>query len=137
VLWNGLKHTRLAYVTRATFTAGSTDRIIVLYATDDQLLAAALPFSPQLYDTPRFGWQDNPAVGGLFAQAVEQAYPVRPFVLADQSSEYSARRQAVIEAVLAGQPVQAVADEAPQQQAPDLMALLTASVEAQREKVAA
>jgi non-homologous end joining protein Ku len=137
VLWNGLKHNRLAYVTKATFTAGSADRILVLYATETALMAAALPFAPQLYDEHPFAWQDNPAVGQMFkTEVVEKEYTEKPFVLADQCSEYSAHRAAVIEAVLAGQPVLSAAPAPAKAETPDLMAILTASVNAQNEKKA-
>jgi len=127
-LWNGLLSTGLAYMTQVTFRAGSGDKILAIYADSYGLWAVTLP--RERAEVPTFAWDRDENVGNGFAQAIEAGYEVRDFDGAEFPSAAAARKAAVIEQVLAGQPVQAPA-EAPVEAAgaPDLMALLSASVD--------
>jgi DNA end-binding protein Ku len=125
VLWNGLRKTGLAYVTRVTLS--SRDAILVVWATDDALLAAALPFTTELNEVPSATLTENEAEAEMFESVVGAAYETRPFDHKSFESEYGARRRETIEAVLKGHKVEAPAEPAPAAEVPDLMAALKAA----------
>jgi non-homologous end joining protein Ku len=119
----------LAYVTRITFRGNSPDTLIVIYGAEDGLRAASMPFAGTTNEPPPCGWEPDENVGKVFAAAVAQSYEVANFDPAEHPSEFKARRAKVVEAILADE-APAVEAPAPQKSTePDLMALLTASVE--------
>lgn len=129
VLWNGLRKQNLAYCTQVAMRSGSRDSILVLYARDDGLYAAALPFGAELTDTPSHEFTEDKKAQGLFSQFVAASYKdeLGSFDLSEYESEHAERRQKAIDAALSGKPVQM--PEAPEQPAGgDLMAVLEAAV---------
>ena len=149
VIWNGLLTTELAYVTRIVMRAGSADQIIAIYADEGGLKAVGLPWEAEINDEPVCDWQRDDAVGEMFREVIEQGdYAVRPFDPAEHPSEHRERRAALLAQFLAGQTIQAPTEPETAAEGPDLLSLLTASVEeakpkprrkprAKREKVAA
>jgi non-homologous end joining protein Ku len=127
IVWNGLLSTGLAWCTQMSIRGGH-DAILVLYATEAGLMAALLPFEEEVYPAPSFEFTRSQKAGDLFAAMVDQEHEVTAFEHGDWESEYRARRQAAIEAVLAGTPVEVQQEEPETATVPDLMALLEASV---------
>ena len=128
VLWNGLWAAGLAYMTKITMRAGSSDQVLAIYATDQGLFAATLPFINDIRE-PRGEWTVDEKQGALFAQVVEANYEVAELDLAAFASEYRERRAQAVETVLAGGTVEVKAAPAPAAAVPDLMAALEAMSE--------
>ena len=122
VLWNGLRHTGLAYIAQVTLS-GSMDSVLAMWANDDGLFAATLPFAVELYPRPQVAFTQNAAAGQMFAAMVEE-FEVAPLDLSAYTSEYKARRDEAIEMALAGQEIVVPAAPAPVADAPDLMAVM-------------
>jgi non-homologous end joining protein Ku len=138
IVWNGLRATGKAYVAPLTLSA-SNESILVIYATDDGLWAAALPFADEMYPVPTFAWQENAQAAQLFAQMVEQSGKAGPFEHDAYEGVCRTRRAEIIERVIEGAEIVVTPDEPePQAAAPNLLELLTAAAEkAEGEKVAA
>jgi DNA end-binding protein Ku len=129
IVWNGLLSTGLAWCTQMSITGGH-DAILVVYAKEDGLYAALLPFEAEVYPAPSFEFTRNEKAGNLFAAMVEQEHEPAPFEHASWQSEYRARREAAIAAVVAGQEVEEQPEPAPvEDKVPDLMAALEASLQ--------
>jgi len=126
-LWNGLLTADVAYMTQVTFRAGSGDKILAVYADSFGLWAVTLP--RDRVAVPAFAFDRDESVGDSFAANLSGIAPVRDFDGAEFPSAAAARKAQVIEAVLGGY-VPAPA-EAPVTAAatPDLMSLLSASVD--------
>ncbi len=127
IVWNGLHAGDLVYVSQIS-PSGGHDAILAIYATSDGLFAVLLPFEAELYDVPEFTFTVDDRASSLFAQVTEQKYAER-FGTFDHSafkSEYRARRQAAIDAVIAGEDVEVTETPAAVSSAPDLMAVLAA-----------
>jgi non-homologous end joining protein Ku len=128
-LWNGLRGTGLAYVTQVSLS-GSMDGILAIYATDNGLWAALLPFEEELYDVPTFHFEENDQVADLLQAVIEQQYEDKLVARFDHSvftSEYKARRKAAIDAVVAGKKVDVQTAPQAKSTTPDLMAILKAA----------
>jgi non-homologous end joining protein Ku len=128
IIWNGLRYSKLAYITRLVMRAGALDRMVAIYADDDGLWAVGLPWATEITDVTSHSYTANDEVGAMFAQAISGDYEVAPYDRSAYASEHKARRDGVIAQVLAGQtptpaPAPKVADDAP-----DLMAVLTQAV---------
>ena len=129
IVWNGLKANKLAYVTQVSLRGGM-DGILAIRADQHGMWAAMLPFADELYTNPPTEFEKNPEAAALFAQVVESHYTEERLPAFDHTgfeSEYKARRQEAIDLVLAGEPIEVQAP-APTTDAPDLMALMQASV---------
>lgn len=127
IIWNGLRSTGLAYVTQVSLTGGH-DGILALYADDQGFWGALLPFEEELYPVPTHQFEVDEKAETLFAQVLEAQHEVEPFDHASYESEYRARREAIIDQVVAGETP--VAPEQPKPEPIDLMAALRASVDA-------
>jgi non-homologous end joining protein Ku len=128
IVWNGLLATGLAWCTHMSIRGGH-DAVLVMYADSVGLYAALLPFEEEVYPAPDFVFELNEQAGDLFGKMVEQQHDIEPFDHGGWQSEYRPRRQAAIEAVIAGAPVAALPEPAKQDAAvPDLMAALAAAV---------
>lgn len=132
ILWAALRSTQRALVCPWVPRAGTPDRILVIHAEDDGLIANVLPYLVELSDAPA-GSAHTTAVSDqerqMFEQAMGTLYTVADFDHSAYSSEYKVRRQAAIDAALAGTPMPASATPvAPA--VPDLMAALSASLAA-------
>ena len=139
VLWNGLRATGLAYVSHATI--GTRDSIVAIWAgdIDEGLKAVSLPFVAEMYPPTGYdAWQVDQEQGNVMAQSFEQEYEIKTaFDHKAFASDYEARRNAVIDKVLAGQDVPAPEAPKPTEAAPDLMAMLTKSVKTKAKAKAA
>jgi non-homologous end joining protein Ku len=134
IVWNGLKATGLAWCTQMSIRGGH-DAVLVLYADDSGLYAALLPFEEEVYPAPSFEFTDSRKAGDLFAAMVEQEHDVTAFDHGAWQSEYRARRQQAIDAVIAGAPVPEMPEPVAQEAVvPDLMAALEASLKAKPKK---
>jgi non-homologous end joining protein Ku len=126
IVWNGLRATKKAYVSQASLTSGH-DSVLVLYADDQGLWAAMLPFEDELYPFPTHEFEENDQAAELFAEMIEDEHAdkVGPFDHSAFVSQYRIKRQATIDAVIAGQKVEPIA--APEEAKPtvDLMDLLS------------
>lgn len=133
VIWNGLKASGLAYVTQVSMR-GSLDRIMAIRADEWGLWAATLPYRDEFYANPPNGFMEDPDAASLFGQVVEQHYGdmTGEFDREAYASEYNARRDAAIASVLNGETVEAPEAPKPQDEAPDLMALMQASLKAKK-----
>lgn len=127
IIWNGLLHTGLAYI--AQVYNGSMDSLLVIYATDNGLWGAYLPFEHELYDIPTHDYTPDAKAASVFEKVVEQTYTVAPFDHSAYASEYLAERNRVIEQVIEGEEIVAPV-EAPGKQAADLMSVLEGMVTA-------
>jgi DNA end-binding protein Ku len=127
IVWNGLRATGLAWCTQMSIRGGH-DSVLVLYAAESGLYAALLPFEDEVYPAPSFEFTKSEKAGKLFAAMVEQEHETAPFDHTAWKSEYRARRQQAIEAVLAGAPAPEPEPVVVEQAMPDLMAALEASV---------
>jgi non-homologous end joining protein Ku len=135
LLWNGLRKTGLAYVAQATIS--SRDSIVAVYATETQLKAVSLPFVQELYPEPAYEWEVDTDMADVFASTLQDAYEVTEFEHRSYTSQYEARRQDVIDQVLAGKYVAPAAAPAAKDEGPDLMALLQAASKKPAKKPAA
>jgi non-homologous end joining protein Ku len=136
IVWNGLRATKRAYVSQVSL-GGTDDALLVLYADEVGFWAALLPFAHELYAVPTHSLDENEQAGALFEQMLEQEHgdKLGAFQHDAWSSKYAARREALIAQAIEGKtPITADAPEEPKQATPDLMALLTASVEAKKPK---
>lgn len=143
VLWNGLHANALAYTTVVNLR-GSSDAILAVYASDNGLWAALLPFEDELYDVPTASFVENGQMVHAFSQALEQLvadgkYKVGRFDHRSYVSEYRTKRKAAIDAVIAGEKIEVDSTPAQTGSAPDLMAVLAAIAKPTetREKIAA
>jgi non-homologous end joining protein Ku len=125
ILWNGLRESRLAHISQVSLSGGM-DQLLVVYADDQGLWAAGLPFEEELYAYPTFEFSVDEKAAKLASKKMQKE--AVPFNHSAFKSEYKARRKAVIDAVLAGTPVEI---EQPKAKAatPDLMAMLEAEAE--------
>jgi non-homologous end joining protein Ku len=130
-LWNGLRHTRRAYVTQASLTGGH-DSIVAFYVDDrDEFRAVQLPFEVELYETPEFEFTEDEEQAEAVALFLEKK--AGPFEHDRYVSEYKARRQAAIDAVVSGAELPVAAEPAPTtNEVPDLMAVLKGALEETR-----
>jgi non-homologous end joining protein Ku len=129
VIWNGLRATGTAYITRIVMRANSVDSIIAIYADSHGLKAVALPFAEQLSLEPADAdYEVSDDVGAVFAQAIEGNYEVRAYNASEHISEYRERRQGLIDRALAGETI--VPREQPESKddGADLLAALQASL---------
>lgn len=133
ILWNALKDGDLALVSEWVPRAGSRETLIVLHAGALSLLANTLPYVEQFSDAPA-GDVSRIAVAPnerqMFDTAISTLYTVAPFAHDGFTSTYAARRQAAIDAAVAGKPIPAAAAAPAAPAVPDLMAALAASLEA-------
>jgi DNA end-binding protein Ku len=132
VLWNGLRASGLAHVSQIS-PGGGHDAILVLYADEHDFRGVLLPFEAELYPVPPPEFERNDKAGELFRRVIDEEM-VKPFDHAAYVSEYRARRQEAIDAVIAGADIKVEAPPEPVSQVPDLMAALQASVEALKDK---
>lgn len=130
ILWNGLLARGLAYITTITVRSGSRDGILAIYAKDDGLYAAAIPFEAEVNATPEVEWTVDPKAREVFSAFVEAQYAsiTGPFDHTAFESEYATRREQVLDKVLSGAEVEAPAAPAPADSTPDLLANLEAAV---------
>jgi non-homologous end joining protein Ku len=136
IVWNGLLSTGLAWCTQMSIRGGH-DAVLVVYADEAGLFAALLPFEEEVYPAPSFSFERSEKAGNLFAAMVEQEHEIDDFDHSAWKSEYRARRQAAIEAVIAGAPVEALPEPKPEDtKVPDLMGLLEASIGTAKKKPA-
>jgi non-homologous end joining protein Ku len=131
IVWNGLHNLRKAYVAPMTMSA-SNESVLVIYANDDGLWAAALPFVDELYPVPTFSFEKSDQAAALFEQMLEDDPKVGEFDHERYVGECRKRREEIIERVVAGGVVETTPDEPEPQPQPDLMALLAKAVEAKK-----
>jgi hypothetical protein len=128
-LWNGLRVNRLAYVAEdVVFKGGGPDRLLILHADDRGLWASVMPRAEA--QDPGFQWERNDAVGEAFLEHIQAGYEIRPFAATEHPSAATARRQAILDQVLAGQPVEAPTTPEKDVATPDLMAILEGKAKA-------
>jgi hypothetical protein len=119
----------LAYVSQVSL-GGGHDAILVLFADDDDFKGALLPFVHELYDVPEFEFAEDEKAAALFNQVVEVQHEPQLFEHAAFESEYATRRQAAIDAVIAGETIEVREEPEVTEETPDLMAALTAALAA-------
>lgn len=130
LVWNGLRASGLAYVSRLTMKSGSRDAIVVIYANDDGMFAATMPFVHELNDVPESGFHVDQKQAEMFQKAVIGNVEVTDFEVEALESEYRQRRAQAIEAALKGKPLPKPVAKGPLKQADaDLMALLESQIE--------
>lgn len=134
ILWNGLLATGRVLVCNSFVPrAGSADSILAIFADTHGLTGVALPYEAELkVDVPEFMPQANPQAAAMFEQFaqlqgidMDDAFPYSTI-----ESEYRERRAKALEAALKGDPIDVPEAKAPTQSAPDLMALMQASLDA-------
>jgi non-homologous end joining protein Ku len=128
IVWNGLRASGLAMVSQVSLKGGM-ENVLVVYADQRGLWAAALPFEDELYEFPNDGFTEDERAATLFGTAVEQTYEIAPFDHERFVSTQRAQRKALIEKAKAGEKIEAPAEKAEpvQESKPDLMALLEAA----------
>jgi non-homologous end joining protein Ku len=126
ILWNGLRAHRGAYVAQVALT-GQMDSVMVVYATETDLLAALLPFENELYEVPPLEFEPDAKAAQVAGQAIEQSYGITDFELDSFESEYKARRQKVVDQVLAGADIEVEPEPEPVE-TPNLLAQLEQSL---------
>jgi non-homologous end joining protein Ku len=137
IVWNGLREAGVAWTEQVSLTGGH-DAILAIYADEKALWAALLPFQDELYPVPTHTFETDGKAATLFNQMLRSQFEVEEFDHAEFVSEYRARRQAAIDAVVAGEEVpEQPKAEAKDEGIPDLMAALEASVTATKSKPAA
>jgi non-homologous end joining protein Ku len=116
-LWNALIEKGLAYTSQITTRAGSKDSILVVFAREDGLFAAGLPFDVELADVPTYSFTRDRKVGkrlaGLIA-ADEDVAIEAGFEHAGYVSTARATRQEAIDAATSGKAIPA-AKELPEE----------------------
>jgi non-homologous end joining protein Ku len=129
IVWNGLRHLEAAYVTPLTLSA-SNESVLVIYADERGLWAAALPFADEMYPVPTFGFEENDQAAELFAQMVESDLGLTEFDHERYEGACRTRRAEIIEQVVAGHVIESTPEEPePKTAAPNLLALLTQAAE--------
>jgi non-homologous end joining protein Ku len=135
IVWNGLVKTNAVQTAQVSLTGGH-DAILAIYATDDGMWAALLPFEEELYPVPTHTFTADAKQAKLMASYIE-GVGVQAFDHSEFVSEYKARRQAAIDAVVAGEQVQVDQPAAQREEKiPDLMAALEASIDTATKKPA-
>lgn len=130
ILWNGLRASERALITKWVPRAGARDGLVAITATESDLHAHQLPFADELAELPAYEFEENEQAAQMFDQFVGMNYPTDPFDHAAFESDYLARRQAAIDAALKGETIEAPkkADDG-KLGAPDLMAAMAAAVQ--------
>lgn len=131
IIWNGLRSRDLAYVSKVSLSGGH-DGLLVIYPDERGLWAAMLPFADELYEVPEYEFTENEQAADLFGQVVDQQYADKVGAWSHDAfeSEYRTRRQAAIDAALAGEEIVVTATEDAKTNAPDLLSALAAAVDA-------
>jgi DNA end-binding protein Ku len=128
IVWNGLRDSGLAWLSQVSLRGGH-DSILAIYADDQGMWAALLPFEDELYPIPGHTFEQNDKAASVFGEFLEQEQDVKPFDHSEFASEYRVRRQTAIDSVLSGKAVPAPAKKAAKKDdTADLMAALEASV---------
>jgi non-homologous end joining protein Ku len=136
LLWNGLRVGELAYCSQMSMHGGH-DGVLVFYADERGLWAALLPFEDELYPLPTHDFETNDQAGELLAdQLLGDEDEAPDFEHGKFVSEYRARRQAAIDAVIAGDTVVVDKPKEDPKDTPDLLAALTAASNAKPKKPA-
>jgi Ku protein len=125
VLWNGLKKAGRVLVTEITMRAGARPRLVAIEAMDTALVMHELPYVSDFQEEPGWHPKTNRQAAQLFEKFVEVSGDTSDFKHEDFTDGYRERREAVIEAALAGKTI-ATEDigAPPTDAAPDLMAEL-------------
>jgi non-homologous end joining protein Ku len=128
IVWNGLRAHRMAWVSQVTLS--SQDALLVIYATGTDLRAVLLPFVAELYPVPEFEFVEDDKAEALFGKVVNSAHggPTN-FEHARFASKYQARKEELLAQAVAGQFVVPEEPEIVEDDTPDLMAALEASLE--------
>lgn len=128
-LWNGLRATgRSAIVEDWCPRAGAYPSILAISAVEDGLVAHVLPYAHEVKRTlPSFAPVVDAEAAELFELVIAQRYETALFDHDAYQDTYAIRRQAAIDAALAGE-ASSLDGETPTSGAPDLMAVLRASV---------
>lgn len=129
ILWNGLRKSKRAYVTKWTPRAGSRDEIIVFVATQYGIDAHTLPFENELHaDLPEWKPEEDADAAKVFEQVVDANYDTTAFAHHALTSDYAERRAAAVKAAVAGEEIVMPAAAEAQASVPDLMAAMQASL---------
>jgi non-homologous end joining protein Ku len=127
LLWNGLRVGELAYCSQVSMHGGH-DSVLVFYADENGLWAALLPFEDELYPLPTHSFDTNDQAGEMLAaQLLGDEDEAPDFDHSAFESEYRARRQAAIDAVIAGEEVVVQEQVEEPKDTPDLLAALQAA----------
>lgn len=129
ILWNGLRKSKRAYVTKWVPRAGARDEIVVFVATQFGIDAHTLPFESELRDDlPEWKPEVDDDAAEVFKQVVDANYDTTAFAHHALTSDYAERRAAAVKAALAGEEIVMPAASEAQAKVPDLMAAMQASL---------
>lgn len=128
-LWNGLRASGKAMVAEWTPRAGSRDSIIVLYADEEGIAGAQLPYADERNELPKFEPVVDEKAAQMFSQVIEASYEARDFNHEEHASTWKARRNAAVEAAVEGKPVEIPAAPAEAADTPDLLAAMAAALD--------
>ena len=133
IVWNGLAFSGLAFIAKVTLRGGAHDSMFAMWADDGGLWAVTLPFVEELYPLgvtqPAHAFTVDEAQADMFRKVVEAKYEVGDYIPTAYTSDYRERREAAIASALAGETIEVPATPAaPAAAAPDLMAMLEASL---------
>jgi non-homologous end joining protein Ku len=140
IIWNGLVETGLAYLAQVNLN-GTMDGILVIYATDNGLWGAMLPFEHELYEIDHYGgFHRDEKAAKVFERVLKQkpdpakgvigyADRIGDFDHGSFESEYLTYRNEIIAKVVEGEDIE-VPEQTSSEQAVDLMAFLETQVAA-------
>jgi len=129
ILWNGLRKTGRAYVTKWVPRAGARDEIVVFVATEYGIDAHTLPFETDMsVDLPEWKPEEDEDAAAVFEQVVDTQYDTTAFAHHALTSDYAERRAAAVKAALNGEEIVVPAQAEAQAKVPDLMAAMQASL---------
>ena len=133
-LWAGLRKTGTAYVT--TIKLRQRDSILAVWAENDGLYAATLPFASEIAQVPKPEPVENETEAAMVATIIN-GMGIAPFDHGAFASEYTTKRAQVIDEVLTGAPAPEATPTADTTATVDLMAALTAAQAELTDKVTA
>lgn len=135
IIWNGLRESeRAAVIPDWAPTASAYPSTLVIRATGDGLGGSVIPFGSELKsDLPTWVPVADEKAATLAAAAIAQGYCIDDFDISVYQDGKAQRREAAIALALSGEPVPAeVKASAAAPAAPDMMAMLEASLAAQK-----
>lgn len=133
ILWNGLRATERALVTKWVPRSGAKDELVAFVATDEGIEAHTIPFAADLRtDAPTWTPEVDDQAAEVFEQVVDANYDTTDFDHEAFESDYQARRDEAIAAALDGKVVVAPEKAKATAAVPDLMAAMQASLGAKK-----
>lgn len=133
ILWNGLMGADRVLVSEWIPRSGSRNELLALTADVHGLTGVVLPYATDLNEVPEHAFTVDANAAAMFeAFAKQQGIAMDDFSHSKYEDEYGKRRKAAIDAALAGAPIPVSAKAPAAKAVPDLMAAMSAALDASK-----